>query len=118
MLPGGLAPLPCRPPKSPNPIRTSGFMKLSKPLIAASVLGVSAGAMAQEQRPPSVQVMVAAPFGVPADRPEVKPGATLRESLRHTLSDGEAAGKPYRLSPEERLLLRQQLAGQSLRDNK
>lgn len=92
-----------------------------KPSVTAVLLGMSACAGAQEQRPQPVQVFMGVPLAAPSERVDGKPsGPSLRESLRHPLVEADPAGKPYRLSAQERLLLRQQLRGQAeqtARDN-
>lgn len=58
----------------------------------------------------AVVPMTVAPVEASDARP---PAARLRDSLRQPLVEGDAASKPYRLSPEERQRLREQLRGQT-----
>ncbi|MFP8777752.1 hypothetical protein [Hydrogenophaga sp. RWCD_12] len=83
--------------------------------IAAALLGVSLCAAALEQRERPVHTMVVVPVTAsPADSGDGRPPAPrLREALRQPKSEGEGLGKPYRLSPEERQRLREQLRDQT-----
>lgn len=54
-----------------------------------------------------------APVTTPSEVSEVRSASVrLRDSLRQPLAEGQAAGKPYRLSAEERQRLRELLRGQ------
>ena len=80
---------------------------------SALILGLPLCAPALELRDQPVHGMVVVPMtALPSDTPEGRsPAPRLRDSLRQPLSDGDAAGKPYRLTPEERQRLREQLRG-------
>lgn len=83
-------------------------LSVSAVLLGAPLLSAALELREQPARPP-----VAEPVAVaPAEASEARPAASrLRDSLRQPLADGDAAGKPFRLSPEERLRLREQLRG-------
>ncbi|MGM9426546.1 hypothetical protein [Hydrogenophaga sp. MI9] len=82
---------------------------------AAALLGVPLCAVALEQREQPVHTLVVVPVTAsPTDAGDGRPAAPrLRDALRQPMSEGEALGKPYRLSPEERQRLREQLRGQT-----
>jgi hypothetical protein len=82
-------------------------------MFSALMLGLPLCAPALELREQPAHSMVEAPVAVlPSDVPEGRsPVPRLRDSLRQPLSEGDSAGKPYRLTPEERLRLREQLRG-------
>lgn len=82
---------------------------------AAALLGVPLCAAALEQRERPVHTLVVVPVTAsPVENGEVRtPALPLREALRQSKSEGEELGKPYRLSPEERQRLREQLRGQT-----
>ena len=80
----------------------------------AMLLGLPLGAPALELREQPIHSMVLLPTpSVPSDATEGRQAAPrLRDSLRQPLStDNEATAKPYRLTPEERQRLRDQLRG-------
>lgn len=81
--------------------------------VSAVLLGAPLLSAALELREQPVQPLAAEPVAVaPAESPEGRPAAIrLRDSLRQPLADGDAASKPFRLSPEERQRMRQQLRG-------
>jgi hypothetical protein len=81
--------------------------------VSAVLLGAPLLSAALELREHPVQPLATEPVAVaPADAPEGRPGAMrLRDSLRQPIADGDAASKPYRLTPEERQRMREQLRG-------
>lgn len=81
--------------------------------LVALMLGLPLCAPALELRDQPMHGLVVVPTTVlPSDAPEGRSSAPrLRDSLRQPLADGDAAGKPYRLTPEERQRLREQLRG-------
>lgn len=83
--------------------------------LVAMLLGLPLGATALELRDPATHALVAVPMtGAPSEATDARQAAPkLRDSLRQPLSDNDAAGKPYRLTPEERQRLREQLRGRS-----
>ena len=83
--------------------------------ISASLLWVPLFAAALEQREQPVHTMVVVPgTGSSADAADGRPTASrLRDVLRQPMTEGEGLGKPYRLTPEERQRLREQLRGQT-----
>jgi hypothetical protein len=82
-----------------------------KCLLSAVLLGLPIGTSALDLRDRPVTGMLVVPAAaVPAETPEARiPAPRLRDSLKQPVSDAEHAGKPYRLSPEERQRLREQL---------
>jgi hypothetical protein len=88
-------------------------MTLCRHSFAALMLGLPLCAPALELRDQPMQGMVVVPMtALPSDPPEGRSSVPrLRDSLRQPLSDGDTAGKPYRLTPEERQRLREQLRG-------
>lgn len=84
------------------------------PLVAV-LLGTPLCALALEQREQPLHTLAVVPMSAaPADPLDGKPAVPrLRDTLRQPLSEGEGLGKPYRLTPEERQRLREQLRGQS-----
>lgn len=82
-------------------------------MFSALMLGLPLCAPALELRDQPAHGMVEVPLLVPpSDAPEGRTSVPrLRDSLRQPLSEGDAAGKPYRLTPEERMRLREQLRG-------
>lgn len=84
------------------------------PFVAA-LLGVPLCAAALEQREQPIHTLVVVPMvASPADAGEGRPSSPrLRDALRQPMAESEGLGKPYRLSPEERQRLREQLRGQT-----
>lgn len=82
-------------------------------MFSTLMLGLPLCAPALELRDQPVHSLVVTPMTVlPSDAPEGRSSAPrLRDSLRQPLSEGDATSKPYRLTPEERLRLREQLRG-------
>ena len=81
--------------------------------VSAVLLGAPLLSAALELREQPAHPLASEPLAVvPAESADGRPAAArLRESLRQPLADGDAASKPFRLSPEERQRLRQQLRG-------
>ena len=84
--------------------------------LVAMLLGLPLGAPALELREQPVHSLVLLPTptpAAPADAAEGRQAAPwLRDSLRQPLTaDSESGVKPYRLTPEERMRLREQLRG-------
>lgn len=81
--------------------------------VSAMLLGAPLLSAALELREQPAQPLASEPVAVsPAEIQEGRPVTTrLRDSLRQPLSDGYAASKPFRLSPEERQRMREQLRG-------
>jgi len=76
------------------------------------LLLVPAWALAADQRPeavPTESAMSVVPISMM--EPETRATVRLRESLRQPYDDEIEQNKPYRLSAEERLRLREQLRG-------
>lgn len=73
---------------------------------------VPLGASALEVREHPVQSMVIVPVEGDADASERPAAPALRESLRQLPGAAESQAKPYRLSPQERARLREQLRKQ------
>jgi hypothetical protein len=84
-------------------------------LALASMLGIPLCVFALDQRERPVQSLVVMPAPTsPAEVTDGRSGALrLREALRQPATDGDGLGKPYRLTPEERQRLREQLRGQT-----
>ena len=85
--------------------------------LVAMLLGLPLGAPALELREQPVHSLVLLPTPTPTAPSDVAEGRQtaprLRDSLRQPLAaDSEATVKPYRLTPEERQRLREQLRGQ------
>lgn len=84
--------------------------------LIAMLLGLPLGASALELREHPVHSLVLLPTPTPTAPSDVAEGRQttprLRDSLRQPLNaDSESAIKPYRLTPEERQRLRDQLRG-------
>jgi len=99
------------------------MMLLSKPRsnmklvfsLGSLLLCLSPVVSAEDNPAPQDQVHAAA-VTLPADVPAAEPRGPLRlrDALRYSTSDSDGdASKPYRLSAEERQLLREQLRSQS-----
>jgi hypothetical protein len=82
-----------------------------KRLLSAVLLGSSLSAAAVDLRDRPVNGMLVLPAAaVPSEAPESRsPAPRLRDTLKQPVSESDPAGKPYRLSPEERQRLREQL---------
>lgn len=77
-------------------------------LLGAPLLSAALELREQPTRPAATEPVAVAPV----EASDGRPAATrLRDSLRQPLPDGDAAGKPFRLSVEERQRLREQLRG-------
>lgn len=81
--------------------------------VSAMLLGAPLLSAALELREqPAHPLAAESSLVAPSDAPEGRQAAPrLRDSLRQTLAEGDAASKPFRLSPEERQRLREQLRG-------
>jgi hypothetical protein len=81
---------------------------------AAVLLGLPLCATAFDVRDQPVHSLVVVPMTtVPSDTAEGRQSAPrLRDSLRQPLPERDASDKPYRLTPQERQRLREQLRGQ------
>ena len=81
---------------------------------AAVLLGLPLCATALDLRDQPVHSLLAVPMtSVPSDAAEGRQAAPrLRDSLRQPLPERDASDKPYRLTPQERQRLREQLRGQ------
>jgi hypothetical protein len=87
------------------------------PIFFAGAVLLSPLGVAQANSPAESVVPAVAPAtsqAVKGDAAESNPARRLRESLRQTGHDGEAAAKPYRLSAEERQRLRDLIRHQSV----
>lgn len=80
--------------------------------VLALVLGLPTWAHGLDLREPPLQAMTVAPSPT-ADSADLREPHRLRDALRQPLSDSELAGKPYRLSAEQRQHLREQLRSQT-----
>ncbi len=82
-----------------------------KCLLSAVLLGSTFSAAAIDLRDRPVNGMLVLPAAaVSSESPEARnPATRLRDSLKQPVSESDPAGKPYRLSPEERQRLREQL---------
>ncbi len=58
---------------------------------------------------PIAEALLKSPTAGATEARDAKTPVKLRESLKLTLSDSQSSGKPFRLTPEERLKLREQL---------
>lgn len=81
--------------------------------VSAMLLGAPLLSAALELREQPAQPLSTEPMAVaPAEAPDGRPASVrLRDSLRQPLADGYAGSKPFRLSPEERQRMREQLRG-------
>ena len=78
--------------------------------VSAMLLGVPLLSAALELREQPAHMLAEPMVVAPAEPTEGRQAAPrLRDSLRQPLAEGDAASKPFRLSPEERQRLREQL---------
>lgn len=86
-------------------------MNHQKSLLSAMLLGLPLGAGALDLRDRPVHSLLVVPeAAMPAEGVEARtPAPRLRDALKQSASESESAGKPYRLSPEERQRMREQL---------
>ena len=89
-------------------------MNNQKYSVAALFLGLPLCAVALDLRDQPVHSLVVVPMpAATAEAPEGRQASPrLRETLRQSLTDGDGLDKPFRLSPEERQRMREQLRGQ------
>lgn len=84
-----------------------------KSLLSAMLLGLPLGAAALDLRDRPVHTLLVVPeAAASSELPETRaPGPRLRDALKQSASESDTAIKPFRLSPEERQRLREQLRG-------
>ncbi len=97
-------------PPSFSSVRTMINHKYS---VSAMLLGAPLLSAALELREQPAQPLATEPVAVsPAEVQDGRPvSSRLRDSLRQPVGDGYATSKPFRLSPEERQRMREQLRG-------
>ena len=113
MLPDTSTPLPGGRPEWPEvPLMTSPMID-QKSLLSAMLLGLPLGAAALDLRDrPMHGLLVVPEASAPAESTEARsPAPRLRDALKQSVSESDPASKPYRLSPEERQRMREQLRG-------
>lgn len=97
---------------NPKQSRVPSFFMTTQHTVLALVLGLPTWAYGLDLREPPLQAMTVVP-STTAGSGDPRQPHRLRDALRQPLSDSEPAGKPYRLSVEERQRLREQLRTQT-----